>query len=100
MTALLLIIVIGNQTGFIGIDTSGAVLREKLNSELRIDGNRNGSFRLFVSGIGEWVIVTREDTVSDDAGGIGLCINLDTSGNQGLSPNLGSTATLSVVETC
>ena len=100
MTALLLIIIISNQACFKGIDASGAVFREEFKSESRIDGNWNGSFGLFVSGVGEGVIVTWENTISNDAGGIGLCINLDTSGSQCLSPNLGSTATLSVVGTC
>ena len=100
MTAFLLIIIISDQACFIGIDASGAVFREQFKSELGIDGNGNGSFRFFVSGIGEGVIVTWENTISNDAGGIGLCINLGTSGFQGLSPNLGSTATLSVVGIC
>jgi hypothetical protein len=100
MAAFLFIIIIGNQACFIGIYGSGAVLREKFNSELRIDRNRNGSFWLFVSGIGEWVIVTWENTISNNASWIRLCIDLNTSGNHVLSPNLGRTATLSVVEIC
>ena len=44
--------------------------------------------------------MTGEDVIDDDLGGIGLNIGFNTSAFHHLSPNLASTATLSVVGTC
>lgn len=100
LLALLLIVVVGDQAGLVGINRASAVLGEKLKPEGRVNRQNSGAFRLLEPGIGERVVVAGEYVVDDDLGGIGLNRSFYTSAFHHLSPNLASTATLSVVGTC
>jgi hypothetical protein len=98
--ALLLIVVVGDEAGLVGVNCASAVLGVKFKAEGRVNRENGGAFRLLESGIGERVVVTGEYVVDGDLGGVGLNRSLYTSAFHHLSPNLASTATLSVVGTC
>lgn len=66
MLAFVLVLVVGKETGLVGINCASAVLGVELETEGGIDVNDIGAFWLFVSGIGEGIIVSGEDVVLDD----------------------------------
>lgn len=66
MLALVLVIIVGNEAGLVGVNCAGAVSREELESELGLDIDDVGSFRLLVSGVIKWVVVTGEYVILSD----------------------------------
>lgn len=66
MFALVLVIIIGNEAGLVGVNCASAVSREELESELGLDIDDIGSFRLLVSGVIKRVVVTGECVILSD----------------------------------
>jgi hypothetical protein len=64
--ALVLVLVIGKETSLIGINCASAVLGVVFETESRLDVDDVGAFRLFVSGIGEGIVVCGEDVILGD----------------------------------
>jgi hypothetical protein len=72
MLAFIFIIIIGNEAGFICINCSGAVPGEEFKACLGNNADDVGSFRLFVSWVIQGIVVTGEDIILGDSGGIWL----------------------------
>lgn len=66
MLALVLVLIVGNQAGPVAVNCASAVLGEELESELGLYIDDTGSFRLLVSGVIKWVVVTGEDVILSD----------------------------------
>ena len=99
--AFLLVVVVSNETGFVGFDRSGAVSREGLNLEFRDGRDHLSVDGAFVSGIFKGIVVAGVKVVfSRDSGWVRLNGGRSTSRANHLSPNLWPTATLSVVGIC
>lgn len=64
--ALVLVLVVGEEASLVGINCASAVLGVVFETEGRVDVDDVGAFRLFVSGIGEGIVMSGEDVVLDD----------------------------------
>ena len=99
--AFLLVVVVGDEAGLVGLHSSGAVPGEVLDCELRHRGDQLSIFRSGVPGIFKGIVVAGvEMEISDDSAGIGLNERAATSRENHLSPYLAPWATLLVVGTC
>lgn len=64
--ALVLVLVVGEEASLVGINCAGAVLGVVFEAEGRVDVDDIGAFGLLVPGVGEGIVVSREDVVLDD----------------------------------
>lgn len=72
MLAFVLIFIIGNKAGFIGINCSGAVSWVIFKAYFRSNADNIGSFWLFVSRIVQRIVMTGEDIILSNSGWIWL----------------------------